>query len=69
YMNGEYGLSGASIAGILGNWKQESGIDPRAVEGYYGDGQREVDFIKQFTDGLMGIGYGQWTAGRHTALV
>ncbi|HAQ9351243.1 TPA: amidase, partial [Enterococcus faecium] len=69
YMNGEYGLSGASIAGILGNWKQESGIDPRTVEGYYGDGQREVDFIKQFTDGLMGIGYGQWTAGRHTALV
>ena len=39
-MNGEYGLSGASIAGILGNWKQESGIDPRTVEGYYGDGQR-----------------------------
>ncbi|MGN4055387.1 phage tail tip lysozyme [Enterococcus faecium] len=69
FMNGEYGLSGATIAGILGNWKQESGNDPRTVEGYYGDGQREVEFIKQFTDGLMGIGYGQWTAGRHTALV
>lgn len=69
FMNGKYGLSAEAIAAIIGNWKQESQVDPRTVEGHYGNGDKEIDFIKQFTDGQMGIGYGQWTAGRHTELV
>lgn len=31
-----YGMSDAAIAGILGNWSQESGIDPTILEGFSG---------------------------------
>lgn len=68
-MNGQYGFSATSIVGILANFKKESGINPHAVEGHFGSNANDIDYIKQFTDGSMGIGYGQWTAGRHTELV
>lgn len=65
FLHGKYGFSGEFIAGILGNWKVESKIDPTANEpGNYG-----VESAKAATSGMNGIGYGQWTAGRHTALV
>lgn len=70
YAHDIYGLSGQAIAGILANWKIESGIIPHAVEGDFTmPGGRSIETAKANTNGLMGIGYGQWTAGRHTALV
>lgn len=69
-MHNTYGLSAEAIAGILGNFIMESAIDPRAIEGDFAmpNGRSEAT-AKQHTDGLMGAGYGQWTAERHTALV
>ena len=32
-----YGISDSQIAGVLGNWSTESGIDPTGVEGFYGN--------------------------------
>lgn len=33
----KFGLSKTQIAGVLGNWTVESGIDPTTIEGYYKD--------------------------------
>lgn len=70
YAHGKFGLSAEAVAGILGNWKIESAIQPHAVEGdYLMATGRSIETAKIHTNGLMGIGYGQWTAGRHTGLV
>ncbi|MCX5103415.1 phage tail tip lysozyme [Streptomyces sp. NBC_00439] len=64
-----WGMPKENIAGILGNWSQESGIDPTSVQnfptGTY-DMPDEKGRAAQNTDN--GIGLGQWTFGRNSLL-
>ncbi|MFE7117376.1 phage tail tip lysozyme [Streptomyces sp. NPDC057654] len=64
-----WGMPKENIAGILGNWSQESGIDPTSVQnfptGTYGMTAGKAS-AAQNTDN--GIGLGQWTFGRNTLL-
>ncbi|GLV97770.1 phage tail tip lysozyme [Streptomyces lavendulae] len=64
-----WGMPKANIAGILGNWSQESGIDPTSVQNFP-TGTYAMTAAKagaaQNTDN--GIGLGQWTFGRNTLL-
>ena len=48
----DYGWTETAIAGVLGNFQQESGLDPTTVEAGSG----------------IGFGLGQWSYGRRTAL-
>lgn len=82
------GAKSETIAGVLGNFDEESGIDPTSVETIFDEPQKigpkkkaaekagfaissinssyaaRFPAIKQ-----AGIGFGQWTNGRNTALV
>ncbi|MFF8914177.1 phage tail tip lysozyme [Streptomyces sp. NPDC015032] len=64
-----WGMPKENIAGILGNWSQESGIDPTSVQnfptGTYAMTPEKAS-AAQNTDN--GIGLGQWTFGRNTQL-
>ncbi|MGW2984301.1 phage tail tip lysozyme [Streptomyces goshikiensis] len=64
-----WGMPKENIAGILGNWSQESGIDPTSVQNFP-TGTYSMTAAKasaaQNTDN--GIGLGQWTFGRNTLL-
>ncbi|MBT8163354.1 MULTISPECIES: phage tail tip lysozyme [Arthrobacter] len=63
------GMPDENIAGILGNWTQESGIDPGSVQGFPAGMALMTDAKKaaaQNTDN--GIGLGQWTGARNTLL-
>ncbi|MER6520110.1 phage tail tip lysozyme [Streptomyces sp. NPDC001553] len=64
-----WGMPTENIAGILGNWSQESGIDPTSVQNFP-TGTYAMTDVKasaaQNTDN--GIGLGQWTFGRNTLL-
>lgn len=64
-----WGMPKDNIAGILGNWSQESGIDPTSVQNFPA-GTYSMTAVKasaaQNTDN--GIGLGQWTFGRNTLL-
>ncbi|MFB7917090.1 phage tail tip lysozyme [Streptomyces sp. NPDC056061] len=64
-----WGMPEENIAGILGNWSQESGIDPTSVQtfpvGTY-TMTPEKEAGSKNTDN--GIGLGQWTFGRNSAL-
>ncbi|WP_338675870.1 phage tail tip lysozyme [Streptomyces sp. SCSIO 30461] len=64
-----WGMPKANIAGILGNWSQESGIDPTSVQNFptrtYAMTVAKAS-AAQNTDN--GIGLGQWTFGRNTLL-
>ncbi|WP_329331973.1 phage tail tip lysozyme (plasmid) [Streptomyces sp. NBC_01454] len=64
-----WGMPMENIAGILGNWSQESGIDPTSVQnfptGTYAMTAEKAS-AAQNTD--KGIGLGQWTFGRNTLL-
>jgi hypothetical protein len=64
-----WGMPKENIAGILGNWSQESGIDPTSVQNFP-TGTYSMTAVKasaaQNTDN--GIGLGQWTFGRNTLL-
>lgn len=64
-----WGMPKENIAGILGNWSQESGIDPTSVQnfptGTYAMTAEKAS-AAQNTDN--GIGLGQWTFGRSTLL-
>jgi hypothetical protein len=53
------GFTPAQTAGILGNFKQESGFNPRVNEGGFVGAPR----------GQGGFGLAQWTGGRQSALV
>ncbi|HEU5223068.1 MAG TPA: phage tail tip lysozyme [Candidatus Lumbricidophila sp.] len=64
-----WGMPRDNIAGILGNWEAESGIDPTSVQN--SGGQAYVMTPDKQTDAAVtsnGIGLGQWTGGRNTAL-
>ncbi|MEV0443618.1 phage tail tip lysozyme [Streptomyces spectabilis] len=64
-----WGMPKENIAGILGNWSQESGIDPTSVQtfptGTYAMTAEKASAARN-TDN--GIGLGQWTFGRNTLL-
>ncbi|MEU8433322.1 phage tail tip lysozyme [Streptomyces sp. NPDC029216] len=64
-----WGMPKENIAGILGNWSQESGIDPTSVQNFP-TGTYSMTAVKagaaENTDN--GIGLGQWTFGRNTLL-
>jgi hypothetical protein len=55
----QQGFSNAQIAGVLGNFAQESGFNPRVNEGGKVGGPM----------GRGGYGLAQWTGGRQSALV
>ncbi len=64
-----WGMPDENVAGILGNWDDESGIDPTAVQDIFGsphvmNEQKLAD--AENTD--KGIGLGQWTYTRNTNL-
>ncbi|WP_242651960.1 MULTISPECIES: phage tail tip lysozyme [Leuconostoc] len=68
YLHENYGLSAISIAGILGNWTQESGIDPIAVQGDWA--YRSLKNSKNSTHDLhKDIGFAQWSTQRRQALI
>lgn len=65
------GMPDENIAGILGNWTQESQIDPTGVEGIYDEPYEFGPKKEAKLDGggtNYGIGLGQWTAGRNIKL-
>lgn len=67
YLHDEYGMSGTSIAGILGNWIQESGIDPIAVAGDWA--YRSLENTKSSTNTNKDIGFAQWSFKRRQNLI
>lgn len=69
-MHDKYGFSGAFIAGILGNWKIETGhtLDPMVTQGSSPPFKKETAENAIGTPSI-GLGYGQWTNERHTQLV
>jgi hypothetical protein len=73
-----WGMSDENIAGILGNWSQESGIDPTSVEGIHNEPYRigprkQAAWDDEFThipgQSHGGIGLGQWSNGRTPMLL
>ena len=63
------GMSNENIAGILGNWSQESGNDPTKLEGVYTDPYKMTGAKKKRAEGFTGgIGLAQWTGSRNTKL-
>jgi hypothetical protein len=73
-----WGMPDENIAGILGNWSQESGIDPTSVESIFTE-PYQIGTRKQAAwDGGFthipgqehgGIGLGQWSNGRTPMLL
>lgn len=78
-----WGMPKENIAGILGNWQMESGIDPTGVEGIYDEkfnvgpqkkAAEDADFggytnANGDTMEVRGLGLGQWTNGRGQKLI
>ncbi|MFK0244586.1 phage tail tip lysozyme [Amycolatopsis azurea] len=73
-----WGMPKENIAGILGNWSQESGIDPTSVESIFTEPYRIGPRKQAAWDGGFthipgqahgGIGLGQWSNGRTTLLL
>lgn len=69
------GMNDQNIAGILGNWDAESGIDPTGVEGIFdepfqvGPNKKAKLAGANLTTTQIGIGLGQWTWDRGTKLM
>lgn len=64
-----WGMSDTNIAGILGNWSQESGIDPTSVQNFPVGTYEMTEAKKQAAKtSSNGIGLGQWTSARNTLL-
>lgn len=65
----EWDMPDENIAGILGNWSQESGIDPTSVQGFPVSTYEMTDAKKSAAQTTSnGIGLGQWTGARNTLL-
>lgn len=64
-----WGMPNENIAGILGNWDAESGIDPTSVQNHF-KSPHEMTEVKReaATNTNNGIGLGQWTFGRNANL-
>ncbi|MBZ5957791.1 phage tail tip lysozyme [Leuconostoc gasicomitatum] len=68
YLHNNFGLSAQAIAGILGNWVQESGIDPIAVQGDWN--YRSLKNSKENTNNHQkDIGIAQWSSKRRAQLI
>jgi len=64
-----WGMPDENIAGIIGNWDAESGVDPTSVQSYFDSPQVMSDAKKSAaTNTDNGIGLGQWTFGRNANL-
>jgi hypothetical protein len=64
-----WGMPKENIAGILGNWSQESGIDPTSVQNFpTGTYAMTAVKVSAAQNTANGIGLGQWTFGRNTLL-
>jgi hypothetical protein len=64
-----WGMPDENIAGILGNWDAESGVDPTSVQGYFSSPQVMSDEKRSAASNTdNGIGLGQWTFGRNANL-
>lgn len=64
-----WGMPDENIAGIIGNWDAESGIDPTSVQGHFDSPQAMSDSKRTAaTNTDNGIGLGQWTFGRNSSL-
>ena len=65
-----WGMPDANIAGILGNWTKESGLDPTSVEYIFDEpwtlGPRKQASLS--SNPGIGIGLGGWTASRSIGL-
>lgn len=70
-LNGDYGVSAEMVAGMMGNWMQESSINPKSVEGVTGVPSKSEmkDAEKRHEQGATGIGLGQWSFERNDLLV
>lgn len=71
-LHDDYGVSAEMVAGMLGNWKQESGINPNSVEGINGrqpSKEEKKKAEKRHQDYHTGLGLGQWSYERNDALV
>lgn len=77
-----WGMPDENIAGIIGNWDMESGVDPTSVEGIFDERQtigprKQAAWDANFTGygygsysvEYRGIGLGQWTNGRNQNLI
>lgn len=67
------GMPKENIAGILGNWQVESGIDPTSIQGIMPGGPEAYNINgpqhkAKMNDTAGGIGFGQWTGGRNVNL-
>ncbi|WP_328689696.1 phage tail tip lysozyme [Streptomyces phaeochromogenes] len=64
-----WGMPKENIAGILGNWSQESGIDPTSVQNFpTGTYAMTAEKASAAQNTHNGIGLGQWAFGRNTLL-
>lgn len=64
-----WGMPDENIAGIIGNWDAESGIDPTSVQNHFKSPHEMTEQKRTAaTDTDNGIGLGQWTFGRNTKL-
>lgn len=73
-----WGMPDVNIAGILGNWSRESGIDPTSVESIFDEPytigpRKQAAWDGNFThipgQSHGGIGLGQWSNGRTIMLL
>lgn len=70
FLHEEYGFSGKVIAGILGNFWQESGLKPWIVEGHYTASKEESAKLGiGVHEQPIGTGLAQWTYGRNKMLM
>lgn len=69
------GMNDENIAGIIGNWDAESGIDQTSVQGIFDEphalGPRKKAKLAAggFANNSTGLGLGQWTGGRAQLLL
>ncbi|HCW0036304.1 TPA: hypothetical protein O9M52_002588 [Staphylococcus aureus] len=70
-LNKDYGVSAQMVAGMMGNWMQESHINPKSVEGITGvpTVKQRKEAEKSHEDYHTGLGLGQWSYERNDMLV
>lgn len=69
------GMNDQNIAGVLGNFQTESGIDPTSIQNIFDEpftvGPKKQDMIEAagFESNSTGLGLGQWTGARAQQLL
>jgi len=71
YLHDKYGVSGAMLAAMFGNWMHESHLNPKSVEGITGVPTKSQmkSAEKSHADYHTGLGLGQWSYERNDMLV